>query len=114
MVIPMTLDGWRELREDESYVVIQATKVGMYPMTDEIVIDDEAFYKKVKVGYDLIYNPMETSFMKMVSQSGARAFNGFKMLLYQGIIAYELWTGKQIDEELAAQTYQYVLEQMGK
>ena len=114
LVIPMTLDGWRELPEDESYVVIQATKVGMYPMTDEIVIDDEAFYKKVKVGYDLIYNPMETSFMKMVRQSGARAFNGFKMLLYQGIIAYELWTGKQIDEELAAQTYQYVLEQMGK
>ncbi|MBE5862282.1 MAG: shikimate dehydrogenase [Lachnospiraceae bacterium] len=112
IVIPMKTEGWRELSEGEQYLVIQATKVGMFPLVDEIIISDEAFYKKVKFGYDLIYNPADTRFMQMVRQAGGKACNGFKMLLYQGIIAFELWTGEKISEELAAQTYAYALEQM--
>ena len=84
----------------------------MFPLVDEVLISDEAFYKKVKFGYDLIYNPEDTKFMQLVRQAGGKACNGFKMLLYQGIIAFELWTGEKISEELAAQTYAYALEQM--
>ena len=29
--------------------------------------------------------------MKMVKEAGGQAFNGLDMLIYQGIIAYELW-----------------------
>ena len=111
-VIPMELSGWKDLPEGRRYLVIQATKVGMYPSVDAAVIEELSFYEKVKVGYDLIYNPMNTKFMELTRQGGGEAFHGFKMLLYQGIIAYELWTGVQISEELAAKTYQYVLEQM--
>lgn len=112
IVISMKTEGWRELPEGEQYLVIQATKVGMFPLVDEVIISDEAFYKKVKFGYDLIYNPEDTKFMQLVRQAGGKACNGFKMLLYQGIIAFELWTGEKISEELAAQTYAYALEQM--
>ncbi len=112
IVIPMKTEGWRELPEGEKYLVIQATKVGMFPLVDEVLISDEAFYQKVKFGYDLIYNPEDTRFMKLVRQAGGKACNGFKMLLYQGIIAFELWTGEKISEELAEETYAYALEQM--
>ena len=112
IVIPMKTEDWRELPEGEQYLVIQATKVGMFPLVEEVIISDEAFYKKVKFGYDLIYNPEETKFMQLVREAGGKACNGFKMLLYQGIIAFELWTGEKISEELAAQTYTYALEQM--
>ena len=113
-VIPMELSAWKELPEGRRYLVIQATKVGMYPDVNAAVIEEISFYERVKVGYDLIYNPMDTKFMQLVRKGGGEAFHGFKMLLYQGIIAYELWTGVQISEELADKTYQHVLEQMKK
>ncbi len=65
-------------------------------------------------GYDLIFNPLETKFMRLVKQGGGRAFNGAKMLLYQGIIAYEYWTGRKIPEEMAQRAYEEMLGAMGR
>lgn len=93
--------AYGELPEGEKYLVIQATSVGMHPHDDEVVISDDAFYERVHTGYDLIFNPARTCFMKMVEKHGGKAFNGAKMLLYQGVIAFELWTGTQISEEQA-------------
>lgn len=104
------LAGARTLEEyaslpDEKYLAIQATNVGMFPKTEEAVIEDAAFYEKIHTGYDLVFNPAQTRFMSLVQQSGGRAFGGLKMLLYQGIIAYELWTGAEIDAALAKKAY---------
>ena len=35
------------------------------------------------------------------------------MLLFQGIIAFELWTGKQVTDSLAEETYKVMLEEIG-
>lgn len=87
------------------YLAIQATNVGMFPGTEDVAVGDEAFYEKIHTGYDLIFNPAETRFMSLVKKSGGRAFGGLKMLLYQGIIAYELWTGAEVDSVLAEKAY---------
>ena len=108
----MALSDYETLPEGESYLAIQATSVGMFPKTEDVVITEENFYKRVHTGYDLIFNPPCTKFMQLVQRQGGRAFNGSKMLLYQGIIAYELWTGRAIDEELAHQVYGKMLEGM--
>ncbi len=89
----------------EKYLAIQATNVGMFPKVEKAVIEDAAFYEKIHTGYDLVFNPARTRFMSLVRESGGRAFGGLKMLLYQGIIAYELWTGAEIDSELAGKAY---------
>lgn len=104
------LAGARTLEEyaslpDEKYLAIQATNVGMFPKTEEAVIEDAAFYEKIHAGYDIVFNPAQTRFMSLVQRSGGRAFGGLKMLLYQGIIAYELWTGAEIDSALAQKAY---------
>ena len=91
------------------YPVIQATSVGMHPNTDCAVIEDVAFYEKVEVGYDLVYNPAVTKFMKLTEAAGGRAYNGAKMLLYQGIIAYELWNDVVISEKLAEEVYEKMI-----
>jgi len=106
LVRAMALEDYGKLPEGEKYLVIQATNVGMYPDTDRAVIEDPAFYGKIHTGYDLIFNPVKTRFMQLVEDGGGRAFGGMKMLLYQGVIAYELWTGKQIDRELSAEIYE--------
>lgn len=89
----------------KDYLAIQATSVGMYPNVDEAVIEDENFYRLVHTGYDLVFNPGETKFMKLVKEKGGQAYNGLKMLLYQGIIAYELWNNVEVSEEQAGLVY---------
>lgn len=100
-----TPEEYKNLDQSKKYIVIQATKVGMYPRTDHAVIEDEAFYDLVKIGYDVIFNPLETRFMQLVRARGKEAFHGLKMLLYQGIIAYELWNGVQVSEKTAQEIY---------
>jgi len=106
VVKPLLLSAYDSLPEGERFLAIQATNVGMYPNVDAAVIEDEAFYRKIHTGYDLIFNPFRTKFMDLVEQQGGNAYNGLKMLLYQGIIAYELWTGKSIGDELAGKVYE--------
>lgn len=96
-VIPMRLSDYHLIPEDELYV-FQATSIGLAPHTEDCVLEDVAFYKKVRIGFDLIYNPSATGFMRRVREAGGQAFNGLKMLLYQGVIAYSYWTGISFQE----------------
>lgn len=109
---PMLISEYDKLESDD-YVVIQTTSVGLYPNVDDVVIDDEAFYKKVKVGVDIIYNPSETRFMKMCKNAGKPACNGLKMLLYQGVAAYELWNDVSVTKEQADKVYNKMKEELG-
>lgn len=104
-VIPMGMDGYRELPGERKYLAIQATSVGLYPRTQEAVIEDKEFYGKIHTGYDLIYKPRETRFMSLVRAAGGQAYHGLKMLLYQGVIAYELWNKTEISKESAMIVY---------
>ena len=113
VVKPLLLSAYDSLPEGERYLAIQATNVGMYPNVEDAVITEEVFYRKIHTGYDLIFNPYHTRFMELVKQQGGNAYNGLKMLLYQGIIAYELWTGQAIGDELADKVYERLKEKMG-
>ena len=110
----LPLEGWRELPGTGKYLAVQATSVGMHPREDAAVIEDEAFYERIHTGYDLIFNPLETRFMKLVRAHGGRAFCGLRMLLYQGVIAYELWTEREVGDDLAEQAYGAMLRAMGR
>jgi shikimate dehydrogenase len=46
--------------------------------------------------------------MRLVAESGGKAYNGLKMLLYQGIIAYELWNDVRVSEEEAQTVYEHL------
>lgn len=105
LVEALPLSAYNEL-PDEKYLAIQTTNVGMYPHTEAAVIEDPAFYVHIHTGYDLIFNPAKTRFMELVEEAGGLAYNGLKMLLYQGIIAYELWNNVQISEEAAKKVYE--------
>ncbi|NLB81544.1 MAG: quinate/shikimate dehydrogenase, partial [Clostridiaceae bacterium] len=48
------------------------------------------------VVYDIIYNPPVTRFMKMSAEKGCNTYNGLDMLIYQGLIADEMWFGKKL------------------
>ena len=99
-VVPMPIEDYGKLLEgDEKYIVMQCTSVGLFPDVNSAVIEDKEFYKHVSVAIDMVYRPVNTKFMKLAEEAGAKSFSGLKMLLYQGIDAFELWNqseGKDI------------------
>ena len=44
--------------------------------------------------YDLVYNRQTTELVKAANSRKLHALTGIGMLLYQGAIAFEIWTGK--------------------
>ena len=100
------LNELSRFNEKKTYLAIQATNIGMYPNCEETLIDNPEFYEAVHTGYDMIFNPADTRFMQLVRASGGRAYNGLKMLLYQGVIAYELWNRVQVEDAQAEQIYE--------
>lgn len=101
---PFRTEDFRELPKNR-YLVIQTTSVGMYPNVDHAAIEEEEFYQMVETAYDLVYTPFETMFMKYAVSCGAKAYNGLRMLLYQGICAYEIWNHTVVPEEVAEEIY---------
>ncbi len=98
---------------DEKFLCIQATSTGMSPHEDMAVIESPVFYERVHTGFDLVYNPCNTKFMRLVRQAGGRAYNGLNMLLYQGVIAYELWNDMEVDEDAVSRVRSRLKEEMG-
>lgn len=107
------LEEYEKLDSGRRYLAIQATNVGMFPHTEHAVIEDEAFYRLVRTGYDVIFNPTTTRFMELVRRAGGQAFHGLKMLLYQGLIAWELWNGMEVSGEAAEEIYRKMEKALG-
>ncbi|NND00346.1 MAG: shikimate dehydrogenase [Gammaproteobacteria bacterium] len=75
--------------------VINATSVGMAPDTEDSPIDGSIFTKNT-LAFDLIYNPIQTSFLKAAEKQGAATLNGLNMLVAQAVYSVEIWMGGNI------------------
>ena len=83
-----------------SYLLTNATSIGMAPDTDACPIPDDSFLPEGLVVSDIIYNPKETALLRMAAKKGLSTFNGTYMLLYQGAEAFRLWTGASMPVDL--------------
>jgi shikimate dehydrogenase len=80
-------------------VVVNATSVGMSPLMDKTVTDS-ANLRPEQTVIDIVYNPMETRFLREAKARGCRTIPGYEMLLLQGVTQFELWTGKSAPVDL--------------
>ena len=82
----------------EADVVVNATSLGMrdgdpLPFPVENLADGAAVC-------DAVYRPgTETALVRLARESGARVATGDRMLLYQGVLAQRLWTGREPNVE---------------
>lgn len=53
-----------------------------------------------KLFMDLVYNPAVTPFLREAKRKGHKTLNGLGMLLYQGALAFEYWTGRKAPVEV--------------
>lgn len=71
---------------------VDATPLGMHE-GDPVSIDVERLRTEALV-VDLVYNRPETALLAQAKARGCRILNGLGMLLFQGVEAFELWTGR--------------------
>jgi len=74
--------------------VIHCTPVGMHPHGDDCPAFPFAYLQSGQLVCDLVYNPPMTKFLERAQEAGARICDGLGMLLHQGALAFELWTGR--------------------
>jgi shikimate dehydrogenase len=72
-------------------VLVNATSVGME--SEETPVPEAALHGELAV-LDAVYSPLETRLLREARAVGADTVDGAWMLLYQGIEAFELWTGR--------------------
>lgn len=73
-------------------LVVHATTQGLFPSTAMPAVAMESVNADTIVA-DVIPNPAETRFLSESAARGATTINGHGMLVYQGAIAFEAWTG---------------------
>lgn len=79
-----------------SDIFTNATIVGMKPMEQESVVKDTRAFRPGLVVADAVYNPVETRLLKEAKEAGCVCINGKGMLLWQGVAAFKLYTGKDM------------------
>jgi shikimate dehydrogenase len=70
-------------------IIINATPLGL--KTEDPSPVDISLIKKDHVVCDLIYK--ETPILRAAAEKGCKTMHGLGMLLWQGVIAFEIWTG---------------------
>ena len=73
------------------HVIVNCSPVGMYPHVDEAPEIPYSLLTPQHLCYDLVYNPLETAFMRKASEQGAVVKNGLEMLHLQAEAAWNFW-----------------------
>lgn len=76
-----------------SALIVNCTSLGMTPNVEGLPWLPELPFRKDQAVYDLVYNPRKTQLLIQAEKDGATAIGGIGMLVWQGVIAFELWTG---------------------
>ena len=71
-------------------VIINGTNVGMAPREEETVLDTDLLGPQHAV-FDAVYNPLETRLLREAAAAGATTICGLEMLLWQAVLAEEIW-----------------------
>jgi shikimate dehydrogenase len=98
---PIIVHEWsEEIKESSCQVVIQTTELGMGKYTGEMPPCAKPLLEYASYAVDLIYKPWETPFLAYAKDKGCVTMNGFDMLFYQAVRAYEYMHGPIQKEEI--------------
>lgn len=78
----------------EAQVIVDSTAVGMHPHYEVEPVVPAQWLHAEQIVCDLTYNPRLTVLLKAASGAGARTLDGTGMLIHQGALAFEYWTGQ--------------------
>jgi 3-dehydroquinate dehydratase/shikimate dehydrogenase len=78
-------------------VVINTTPLGTRGASEDQTIASADHLRGVRLAYDLVYNPSETTFLRAARSAGCQVLGGIEMLLAQAVEQFRLWTETEPD-----------------
>ncbi len=86
--------GYEELNENALRFfpfIINTTPLGTYPDVNQRPDIPYQFLSKNNFLYDVVYNPEESTFLKLGREQGAQTMNGMRMLENQAELSWKIW-----------------------
>ena len=86
--------SWSEINKyfiSSHLLLINTTPIGMFPNCDQVIKIPYNYLTHKHLVIDLIYNPIETLFLKKASENNAKVLNGYQMLINQAMKAWNIW-----------------------
>jgi shikimate dehydrogenase len=80
-------------------LLVNATSVGMAPKANDSPVP-AGLLSKIPLVFDIVYNPIKTKLLKEAAAAGAKTISGVDMLVWQGALAFEKWTGRKAPIDL--------------
>lgn len=87
-------------------IIINTTSVGMAPEIDNSLVDRSLLHKNMVV-FDLVHYPKETKLLKDAKTIGCKLVYGDRMLLWQAVEKFELFTGYKAPIEVMEEALCY-------
>lgn len=98
-----------EIDRENYDIIINCTSLGMGKNIGVSPLSDVSLISKDTYCVDMIYNPWETQFLKDAKSIGAKCENGLSMLIFQGILAYRIFTGVKVPFSIADKVRKAIL-----
>ncbi len=89
----LTPSSVRHPLADDFDIIVNATPLGTAGSSVNFAILEADQLRGIKLVYDLVYNPSETTLIREAIAAGVPAIGGLEMLLAQGAKQFEIWTG---------------------
>lgn len=76
----------------DTHIVINGTSIGLYDPEAALAFDIETLSPEMTVA-DVVFNPVETKLLRDAKAKGCTCVDGLGMLVDQGVIGVQYWTG---------------------
>ncbi|NLX61293.1 MAG: shikimate dehydrogenase [Tissierellia bacterium] len=84
----------------DAKLLVDCTSLGMKDTIDQSIISSPDYLPKDLFVADIVYGPYKTKLLKIAEEAGCRYMNGLMMMIWQGAIAFKIWTGKDMPIKL--------------
>jgi len=81
-------------------ILVNATSIGLFPDVGAMPPVDLSAARSGMLVADAVFNPPETRLLAAARERGLATLDGLSMLVYQGVIGFQLWTGQDPPESV--------------
>lgn len=100
--MPIRFQAWHGVYPvpDDLDLFVNATSIGLHPDVDAMPAVDLSCAQPKMLVCDAVFNPPETRLLAAARRLGLPVLDGLAMLVYQGVIGFQLWTGQDPPESV--------------
>ena len=103
--------SWPEIYQvpEDAGLLVNATSIGLYPDIGAMPPVDLSCAQPDLLVCDAVFNPPETRLLAAARRRSLPVLDGLSMLVYQGAIGFQLWTGQEAPVEVMKQALRKAL-----